>query len=254
MSILLGLVFAGVAVFILFTLVINRIQSSRTKKNRRIKEPEPTINNKKDNIVELGDISEVTSANSNSGNGDNIIDFGEIAKEDDSLGSSIEELGDDYLTENVDIVVMDEKTEPEIVFDDKLLVLYVLSNGDQSFEGYELYQTLVDEGLAFGELDIFHFIDKESNRHIFSVTQATEPGFFDIDHFGSNSYHGLCFVMNEKNTDIGKQDFECMLEKASVISEQLKGLLCDQSKQPITYDNLSSYYDKILRADKNVSF
>ncbi|NQY42490.1 MAG: cell division protein ZipA C-terminal FtsZ-binding domain-containing protein [Legionellales bacterium] len=130
-------------------------------------------------------------------------------------------------------------------FGEDLVTLFVLPGYSQKFEGYELYQTLVDEGLIFGDMSIFHYFIEDKNseaRHAFSVANATEQGTFDLDSFGSKAYYGICLVMNLEISNEAEENFEIMLEKSHNIARALNGVVCDEFKNPLKNKDLEVYY------------
>ncbi len=133
-----------------------------------------------------------------------------------------------------------------VEFGEHIVTLFVLARNEQKFEGYELYQTIIDEGLVFGNMDIFHyFINKDPRaRHAFSIAKATEPGTFDLDSFGSKSYSGICLLMNLDLSAESEENFELMLEKAYHIARSLNGVVCDDNKRPLSNADLELYYEK----------
>ena len=50
---------------------------------------------------------------------------------------------------------------------------------EEGFAGAELVAALRDQGLRFGEMNIFHYLDEDSGSALYSVANAIEPGTFD---------------------------------------------------------------------------
>lgn len=160
-----------------------------------------------------------------------------LPKDDDNQETRIEV--PDLTTEIQDTPTI--PTYTPVTFTENVSAIFLSAESPNQFEGYELYQVLVDEGLVFGDQDIFHYFNQHtaSLEHVFSVTQANASGSFDIDNFGSKAYAGLCFVVNH-NAKF-KDNLQLMLQKAVAIAEVLHANLYTEEKQLIT--DIQAYAD-----------
>ncbi len=80
----------------------------------------------------------------------------------------------------------------------EVLTLFVRANSGEQFSGHKLVEALLNAGVNYGAMNIFHaHYERELlNEVSFSVANMKEPGFFDLDELDSFSTPGLVFFMS----------------------------------------------------------
>ncbi len=68
-----------------------------------------------------------------------------------------------------------EKTPPKKI-EPLRIMLFLRANPSRPYGGYELLQSLLSSGLRFGEMNIFHRFETDSDKILFSVAAATSSG------------------------------------------------------------------------------
>ena len=116
----------------------------------------------------------------------------------------------------------------------ELIVLHVLASSGEAFAGADLVAALRNEGLRFGEMNIFHYLDEASDRPIYSVANAIEPGTFDLADLPALRSPGLTFFLQLPAQVDGIEALERMLAAAQGIAGALSGDLKDQSMSALT--------------------
>ena len=116
----------------------------------------------------------------------------------------------------------------------ELIVLHVLASSGEAFAGADLVAALRNEGLRFGEMNIFHYIDEASDRPLYSVANAIEPGTFDLADLPALRSPGLTFFLQLPAQVDGIEALERMLAAAQGIAGALRGDLKDQSMSALT--------------------
>lgn len=116
----------------------------------------------------------------------------------------------------------------------ELIVLHVLASSGEAFAGADLVAALRNEGLRFGEMNIFHYIDEASDRPLYSVANAIEPGTFDLADLPALRSPGLTFFLQLPAQVDGIEALERMLGAAQGIASALSGDLKDQSMSALT--------------------
>ena len=116
----------------------------------------------------------------------------------------------------------------------ELIVLHVLASSGEAFAGADLVAALRNEGLRFGEMNIFHYIDEASDRPLYSVANAIEPGTFDLADLSALWSPGLTFFLQLPAQVDGIEALERMLGAAQGIASALSGDLKDQSMSALT--------------------
>ncbi|MBD3647986.1 MAG: cell division protein ZipA, partial [Pseudomonadales bacterium] len=116
---------------------------------------------------------------------------------------------------------------------EKYLVLHVLSR-DAQFRGQNLLETLVDQDMRYGEMDIFHRVDDESGEALFSLANAVEPGTFDLSTMDQMTTPGVTLFMKVHDLDDPVMVYNDMLQVADSLAEELEGEVRDESRSVLT--------------------
>lgn len=114
---------------------------------------------------------------------------------------------------------------------EKFIVLYVTAQ--DTFDGQSLLEALVERGLAFGDMDIFHF-DDESGAHVFSLVNAVEPGTFDMATMNQMQTPAISIFMRAHELSDPVAVFDEMIDTALYIADELGGQVCDESRSVMT--------------------
>ncbi|NVK21713.1 MAG: cell division protein ZipA [Kangiellaceae bacterium] len=126
-----------------------------------------------------------------------------------------------------------DKEDPEIQVEPELIFsIFVVSLQDKPFHGPELVQTLVEQGMRHGDMDIFHRHSQSTGRGPiqFSLANAFEPGIFDLDDIDNLHSKGLALFMTLPGPKKPLKAYELMIKTAKAITEQLGGYVLDSSK------------------------
>ncbi len=121
------------------------------------------------------------------------------------------------------------------------IVIRLMAPADTYYVGYELMQALLSAGLRYGSRNIFHYYEEseESEKILFSLASAVEPGTFELSQMGSITCPGLTLFMEySKNSKINPlHTLTLMLDTARQLSEDLGGQLLTDKLKPLTeYD------------------
>ncbi|MCW8855784.1 MAG: cell division protein ZipA [Kangiella sp.] len=119
------------------------------------------------------------------------------------------------------------EVEPDLIFS-----LYVVASPDHPYHGPELVQTLVEQGMRHGDMDIFHRHAQANGRGAvqFSLANAFEPGIFDLDDIDNLSSKGLALFMTLPGPSKPMKAYELMVKTAQAITQQLGGRILDGSR------------------------
>ena len=74
-----------------------------------------------------------------------------------------------------------EQSQKELAPVEEVLVINVICRDPQGFRGPALLQNILESGLRFGEMDIFHRHESMAGNGevLFSMANAVKPGTFD---------------------------------------------------------------------------
>lgn len=134
---------------------------------------------------------------------------------------------------------------------DKMLVLHLVA-GEVPFAGQKLIETLLEVGMTFGDMDIFHYSDARGQR-IFSLANAVEPGTFDMAKIDSFSTQGLTLFMFFDEPEDPLMAFELVIDVATRLASQLAGELADENRSALTVPVLEALRQKIRDHVRNQS-
>ena len=113
-----------------------------------------------------------------------------------------------------------------------VIVLHLISDSGSSISGEELVRALQKQNLKYGDMGIFHCLETKTNKKIYSVANALEPGSFDLSDMASFSTVGITFFFTPDEHDEPIPAFDKMLDDVSIISQELGCVLKDQHMSP----------------------
>ncbi|MGB1321496.1 MAG: cell division protein ZipA [Vibrio gallaecicus] len=138
-------------------------------------------------------------------------------------------------------VVKDEEPELEVI------VLNVHCAGEAPFIGTELFRSMENNGLTYGEMAIYHCYagNADSPKVIFSVANMMQPGTLEHDNRADFSTKGISFFMTLPCFGEADQNFNVMLRAAQKIADDMGGNVLDESRNLMTPNRLSDYRKQI---------
>ena len=125
--------------------------------------------------------------------------------------------------------VSDTRPEPE---ESSVVVLHLISDSGSTISGEALVRALQKQNLKYGDMGIFHCLETETNKKIYSVANALEPGSFDLSDMASFSTVGITFFFTPDEHSEPIPAFDKMLEDVTIISKELGCVLKDQHMAP----------------------
>ncbi|ENM5927414.1 cell division protein ZipA [Vibrio mimicus] len=143
-----------------------------------------------------------------------------------------------------DVVPTIEEPEEEQL---DVIVLNVHCSGSQPFIGTKLFDSMQQNGLLFGEMDIFHRHADLSGtgKILFSVANMMQPGTLMHDDPADFSTKGISFFMTLPCFGDPEQNFKLMLKTAQQIADDLGGHVLDDSRNLMTPNRLDIYRKQI---------
>ncbi|MDG2141546.1 MAG: cell division protein ZipA [Gammaproteobacteria bacterium] len=129
----------------------------------------------------------------------------------------------------------------------EVLIINVMSREDDQFLGDDLLKTLVNNGLVFGEMNIFHYYAAHSNEEsvLFSAANILQPGTFDLYNMHEFSTIGISLFLSLPADVNNLEAFEHMIGVAKRICESLDGLLKDDHRNLMTGQTIEHYRQRI---------
>jgi len=124
-----------------------------------------------------------------------------------------------------------------------LIVLNIMSPKGHVFTGEGIHAVMTSAGLAHGEHKIYHYMD--NGTAIFSVANAIEPGYFELENLQELSTPGLALFMELPGPVECRKAFDTLLEVSRRLAAALSGDLCDENRSVITQQTISHLKEKI---------
>ena len=129
----------------------------------------------------------------------------------------------------------------------EVIVLNVHCSGEKPFVGTKLFDSMQQNGLIYGEMDIFHRHADLSGtgKVLFSVANMMQPGTLKHDDPAEFSTKGISFFMTMPCFGDAEQNFKLMLKTAQQIADDLGANVLDDARNLMTPNRLDSYRAQI---------
>jgi len=130
---------------------------------------------------------------------------------------------------------------------EEVIVINILAPDGKPFAGMELLQLILNCGMRYGEMDIFHRHEDgfDRGRVQFSMANAIEPGTFDLDTMGETESPGVSFFMGLPGPKNSMKAFDFMLETAQTLVRNLGGELRDERRSPMSEQTIAHCRQRI---------
>lgn len=135
---------------------------------------------------------------------------------------------------------------------EEVLVINVIARDDDGFKGPALLQNILESGLRFGEMDIFHRHESMAGNGevLFSMANALKPGTFDLDDIEGFSTRAVSFFLGLPGPRHPKQAFDVMVAAARKLAHELNGELKDDQRSVLTAQTIEHYRQRIVEYER----
>ena len=156
-----------------------------------------------------------------------------------------------------EVVVPVEKPQPsakEAAGVEEVLVISVVARETDGFKGPALLQNILESGLRFGDMDIFHRHESMAGNGeiLFSMANAKKPGTFDLDDMDMFSTPVVSFFLQLPGPRHPKQAFDLMIAAARKLSTELNGDLKDDQRSVLTAQTIEHYRQRIAEYERKL--
>ena len=111
------------------------------------------------------------------------------------------------------------------------IVVHVLALGEP-FPGQALLEILLEAGMTFGSMDIFH---RQAGSEVqFSLANAVEPGTFDVTSMNNFTTPGVTLFIRVHELGDPVRALDDMLVVADAIALELGGEVRDETRSVMT--------------------
>lgn len=135
---------------------------------------------------------------------------------------------------------------------EEVLVINVIARDNAGFQGPALLQNILESGLRFGEMDIFHRHESMAGNGevLFSMANALKPGTFDLDDIEGFSTRAVSFFLGLPGPRHPKQAFDVMVAAARKLAHELNGELKDDQRSVLTAQTIEHYRQRIVEYER----
>ena len=136
---------------------------------------------------------------------------------------------------------------------DEWIVLKIFASKEKPYQGYEMIQTLLAEGLRFGHMRIFHRHEQNNGKGVvlFSLASIAKPGTFDLNNVGGLKCLGFTLFFSMTRVENPTAVLNLMVDTARNITEELGGKLYTHTHQLLTDEQLQRlHYNVQLLQEK----
>lgn len=149
-------------------------------------------------------------------------------------------------------VVAAKDTNKELPPVEEVLVINVIARDEEGFKGPALLQNILESGLRFGEMDIFHRHESMAGNGevLFSMANALKPGTFDLDDIEGFSTRAVSFFLGMPGPRHPKQAFDVMVAAARKLAHELNGELKDDQRSVLTAQTIEHYRQRIVEYER----
>lgn len=136
----------------------------------------------------------------------------------------------------------------------EVIVVHLIAPRGSRFDGRELLQYLLESGLRFGDMNIFHCHRREGDRDVlqFSMANAVEPGTFDIDHMEKEQFAGVTFFLKLPGPGKPMAALEVMLDTVRRLADALHGELKDEQRSVLTPQTMEHMRQRVQEFERRM--
>lgn len=139
--------------------------------------------------------------------------------------------------------VIETKPEPESEPEEDVIVINVHGMGTERFNGNRLFNSLEQNGLVFGDMEIYHRHSdlSGSGKVLFSAANMVSPGHFQVPEGEVFSTPGISFFLPLPCFGDAEHNFKLMLQTAQLVSSELGGNVLDEKRAILTPNKIDEY-------------
>ncbi len=143
-----------------------------------------------------------------------------------------------------------KNNDPELV-----ISINLMADLNQDFQGVKLVEILASFGYCADKRGIYErFKDSESmQEYWFSLANAFNPGFFDLENMDDFSTPGITFFMVLPGSHNPLEAFQAMLDDSRAISKLLGGELQDSTHSQLSRQSIQYYREQIQTYQRKIS-
>ncbi|MEX1032235.1 MAG: cell division protein ZipA [Cellvibrionaceae bacterium] len=147
-----------------------------------------------------------------------------------------------------------EQLEEEIEYrePEDVLVINVMAPKGEHFRGDALLDTVLDCGMRFGSMNIFHHHEHLNGEGgvLYSMANIVVPGTFDLDTMQNFSTPGVSLFLALPVDGDSSVAFDKMLNTAKALARNLGGEMKDERRSVMTTQTVEHYRSRIKEFER----
>lgn len=169
---------------------------------------------------------------------------------DNRLEPSFSAFDDDAIdtaTGNEPTPAIEESDQDSDAQPDEVIIINVMAPEGTRFAGEHLLDALIQTGMRFGEMEIFHRHTSDNGEGAvqFSLANMVHPGTFDLDRMAEFSTPGVSMFLTLPMRADSIKAFDTMRETAQFIASSLGGELKDEQRSIMTRQTMEHCRQRI---------
>lgn len=182
---------------------------------------------------------------------DEAMPFETQPEDSGSYGRGAYEQGTSFAEPRVDGAADLDEAEPELE-PEEVLVINVMSVGNDRFRGSELLDVLLECGMRYGDMQIFHRHHGEDGEGplLFSMVNMVVPGTFDLNTMDQFETPGVSLFMTLPMNANSMEAFNIMADTAKAIASRLGGELKDEHRSVMTAQTIEHCRHRIREFER----
>ena len=135
---------------------------------------------------------------------------------------------------------------------DEVLVIHVMARRGELFGGADLLESMLSQGLRFGDMDIFHRHESSDGRGkiLFSVANMVVPGTFDLEAMDDFESPGISMFLSLPIASDSLAAYNLMAESAQNIAQYLGGELKDENRSVMTRQTIEHDRQRVIEYER----
>jgi cell division protein ZipA len=130
-----------------------------------------------------------------------------------------------------------------------LIQLSVVAGDEAYFNGEALRDALVDLGLIYGDMGIYHRYDRDFREVLFSVASLVEPGTFPpAENMETFECPGVVLFFQPPRVDDPLAVLDDLLETCHQLAQQLDGEEWDERREVLTLKKIEQMRERLESA------
>nr|WP_255612670.1 cell division protein ZipA [Alcanivorax sp. 1008] len=138
---------------------------------------------------------------------------------------------------------------PELL---EVIVMHMVTPASHVMPGRDLLQALLEQGLRYGEMNIFHLHQARAGADElqFSMANALEPGTFDIDSMETQGFRAVTFFLKMPGPSRPAEALERMIKTVRHLGDRFGGEVRDDQHSVLTQQTVEHMREKVREFER----